>query len=197
MPEHEPTTKLLLRRAADGERDAIERLFARAYPDLLQAARFRMGPVLRSRMETLDVAQAAYVEAMRDLGSYEYQGKGSFYHWLLVILENKIRKQIEFLRAKKRDVRREVGFAPELAAATRERGGEPSPTRRLIANEDRHRLEQAMDQLSAIHREVIVLRYYVGMSWREVSICLERSEEASQMLCRRALTRLKSLYGEF
>jgi DNA-directed RNA polymerase specialized sigma24 family protein len=52
-----------------------------------------------------------------------------------------------------------------------------------------------MDLLSAEHREVIVCRYYLDMPWLEVGEHLGRSEEAAQMLCHRALIRLKRAYG--
>jgi RNA polymerase sigma-70 factor (subfamily 1) len=196
----ESTTRILIERAQKGDREATAALFARAYPELMQAARFRMGPTLRARMDTLDLAQTAYIEAYRDLARYEYRGKGSFLRWLLRILENKIRRQIEFLLAKKRDVRREV----ELDSPDVEREGGPRagrsparpPAQRLVEREDRQRLEAAMDRLDERYREVLVDRYYLAMSWREIGAALGRSEEACQMLCRRALLKLKRLYGD-
>ena len=191
MPGETPiTTRTLVQRAQNGDREAVEELFARSYGDLVQAARFRIGPALRARMDTIDIAQAAYQDAFRDLGQYEYRGKGSFRRWLLGIVENKIRHAVEYHRAKRRDLAREVGLrkAEVLPADA------TTVTRKLVEFEERERLERAMDQLREIDREVIVCHYWLGMSWREVGEHLNRSEEASQMLCRRALGRLKKLY---
>lgn len=190
MSLREPTTKRLLARARDGDRQALERLFVRAYPDLLQAARIRMGAVLRARLETRDVAQSAYYEAFRDLHRYRYQGQGSFYRWLLGILENKIRNRIDFFRAKKRDLRREK----RLADASSAPAPATTPTQRLVRSEERERLEAAMDRLPEEHRDVIISRYYLRMPWREIGEHLDRSEEAAQMLCRRALRKLREIY---
>ncbi len=191
MTEKGGTTKRLIQRAQEGDRSAIEQLFAKIYPDLLQAARFRLGHALRSRMDTMDLAQTAYFEAYRDLEQYQYEGKGSFHRWLLGILENKIRSRLKFFKAQRRDMRREVAVDSDknLPAPA------DSPTRKLIANEDRERIEAAMDRLSERHREVIVYRYYLRMPWGEIGEVTGRSEEAAQMLCHRALQKLKKLYG--
>ena len=66
----DPETRNLIDRARKGEREAIEELFARIYPDLLQAVRFRLGPTLRERLDSLDIAQSVYLEAYRDLGDF-------------------------------------------------------------------------------------------------------------------------------
>ncbi|MBI4600794.1 MAG: sigma-70 family RNA polymerase sigma factor [Planctomycetes bacterium] len=178
--------------AQQADREAQEELFARIYPDLLQAARFRLGPVLRARMDTLDLAQTAYLEALRDLRRYRYQGKGSFKRWLLAILENKIRRRLQFFKARRRDLRREVPLEPGHEIPSRS----PSITGNLIAREDRERLEGAMDKLPEDYREVIVNRYYLGLNWAAVGEHMGRSEEAAQMLCKRALARLRKLYGD-
>ncbi|MBI4586567.1 MAG: sigma-70 family RNA polymerase sigma factor [Planctomycetes bacterium] len=184
------TTGELVRKAQDGDREALETLFAKAYPDLLQAARFRIGAALRTRMEAQDLVQTAFYEALCDLSQYRYLGKGSFYRWLLSILENKIRNRLSFLKAKRRDLRREVAFDPErpIPAPT------SSPTVKLVARENRERLERAMDQLPEGYRKVIICHYYLRMPWREIGEHMGLKEEAAQMLCRRALLKLKQIY---
>lgn len=190
MPDRPPTTRRLIELAKARDQEAVEALFARAYPQLLQAARFRLGPVLRARLDTLDLAQTAYQAAFRDLGRYRYEGKGSFSRWLLGILENKIRNSLEYFQAKRRDMRKEVALdagAPIAAPAW-------SPADALEAVEDRERLEKVMDSLPEDYRDVLVSRYYLGMPWAEIGEQMGRSEEAAQMLCNRALARLKRLY---
>jgi RNA polymerase sigma-70 factor (ECF subfamily) len=181
----------LIRKAQQADRDAQEALFRRAYPDILQAARFRLGPELRARMDTMDLAQTAYSEALRDLPKYRYEGKGSFVRWLSAILENKIRNRLDFFRAQRRDLRREVPLDREAGVPA----PAESPTRNLIRGEDRARLEAAMDRLPPDYREVIVCRYYLRMPWSEVGVELRRSEEAAQMLLQRALLKLRALYA--
>ncbi len=190
MANKQPTTRGLVERAQKGDRDAIEALFAKSYPDLVQAVRFRLGEALRHRMDSLDLAQSAYLEAYRDLGGYEYSGKGSFRRWLMGIVENKIRGRLKFFKAQRRDMRRDVAL--EDQSIHRET---LSPVSRFLALEDRVRLEAAMDRLPDEYREVIISRYYLRMSWKAVGERHgQRSPEAVQMLARRALLKLKELY---
>ncbi len=192
MTDQTSTTKRLISLAQRGDRGAQETLFARSYGDLLQAARFRLGPALRARLEASDLVQSVYEKALGDLSLYRYRGKGSFQRWLLKILENQIRNTLAFLQAKRRDLRREVALdteRPILAPVT-------SPTRKLLANETRERLEKAMDQLQGAAREIIICRYYLGMAWHEIADGLGISEEAAQMRCHRALLKLKKLYQQ-
>ena len=191
MPEKKHTTQDLVSKAQKADRGALDALFKKAYPDLLQAARFRLGPELRKRMDTFDLAQAAYQDALQDLPRYCYKGKGSFVRWLLAILENKIRSQLQFFKRKRRDLRREVPILEGSSISSASR----SPATKLVAEEDRARLEAAMDQLSEEYRNVIVSRYYLRMSWRDIGDQLGRSEEAAQMLCHRALAKLKQWYS--
>ncbi len=190
MANKQPTTRDLVERARKGDREAVEALFAKSYPDLVQAVRFRLGEALRNRMDSLDLAQSAYLEAYRDLDGYEYGGKGSFRRWLMGIVENKIRGRLKFFKAQRRDMRREVAL--EGQSIPRET---LSPVSRFLALEDRVRLEAAMDRLPEEYREVIIARYYLRLSWKEVGERHgQRSPEAVQMLARRALLKLKELY---
>ena len=187
----EPSTKELVVMAQNGDREAAEKLFAKSYPDVLQAVRFRLGSALRNRMDTLDLAQSAYHEAFRDLPKYEYKGRGSFRSWLMAIIEHKIRGRLQFFRAQKRDMRRDVALdeGRDVAAEV------DSPAQRVLATEDRERLERAMDDLQDDYRDVIVYRYYLQLPWQEVGERMNgRTPEAAQMHCRRALLRLKQLY---
>ena len=185
----DPETRNLLDAARQGEREAIEKLFARLYPELLQAVRFRLGSKLRDRLDSLDVAQSVYLEAYRDLDAFK--GKGSFRGWLLKILENKIRDLADFHRAQKRDIRRDAALngidVAHQASST--------PSRQLMADETRSALEKAMDALSDEHRDVIIFHHYLDMSWQAVGEQMDRSESAAKMLFQRAIGKLKGLYS--
>jgi RNA polymerase sigma-70 factor (ECF subfamily) len=184
------STTTLVRRAQQGDRDALDFLFERAYPNLVQAARFRLGPDLRARMDTTDIVHSAYFEAFRSLSGFDPRGKGSFHRWLLQIVENKIRERLRYAKAQRRDMRREVRLSkePPIPAPSQ------APVRKLIDEEDQQRLEWAMDTLPDHYREVIIFRYYLEMPWRDIGEQLGRSMDAAQMLCHRALLKLKHVY---
>ncbi len=185
-------TQELLERAKNGDREATETLFARIYPDLLQAVRFRLGHELRGRLDSLDLAQSVYLEAFRDLGQFSYRGEGSFQRWLMAILENRIRDKVDFHRARKRDLRKQVALDTkfDVPRAT------STPSRQLISREAQKKLETTMEQLSQSYRDVILYRHYLQMPWEEVGDQMDRTQAAAKMLFKRALGRLRELYGE-
>src|SRR5262245_7332212 len=100
-------TEALIERAKAGEAAALNDLFARHHGLMVELARRKIGPRLRSKEEADDLAQTTFREATRDFGQYQYRGEGSFLRWLVQILQNKIRDRAEYYGATKRDVGRE------------------------------------------------------------------------------------------
>ena len=72
------STARLLQRARDGDRAAYDRLFALAADRLLLYVRLRLGKGLRDRLESMDVVQEAYLEAWKDLATFEPRDDGAF-----------------------------------------------------------------------------------------------------------------------
>jgi RNA polymerase sigma-70 factor (ECF subfamily) len=64
-----------------------------------------------------------------------------------------------------------------------------------IAADERRRVRRLVAQLRAPERDAIALRYAAGMTAREISEVIGRSEEATQKLLSRALVRLKEAYN--
>ena len=189
---HDLTTEDLARRAREGDREAMQALAERTYPGVLSAAKAmsRRRGGLRSRLESGDLAQSAYHDALRALPSYESRGAGSFRRWLLGVLRNKVRRRLASLLARRRDARREVPL--ESSGGTTSPG--ESPLARLLDGEHRARLEASLSGLSERHRRVIHLRYFEDLPWRDVGARMGISEEAAQMLCHRALLELNESY---
>jgi RNA polymerase sigma-70 factor, ECF subfamily len=60
----------------------------------------------------------------------------------------------------------------------------------LIVDERAQNLEAAIDSLSEAHRQVILLRKFEELSFREIGKRLGKSEDACRMLFARAMTAL-------
>ncbi len=142
---------------------------------------------LRDRFDTHDLAQSAYVDAFRALPSFVPAERGSFRRWLAGILRNKLRHRAAYLTAKRRDARREAPLAGAAAGAD-------SPSRRALRGEERARLAQALERLPARYADVIRWRFYDELALADVGARLGASEAAAQMLCRRALRKLRRAY---
>jgi RNA polymerase sigma factor (sigma-70 family) len=67
---------------------------------------------------------------------------------------------------------------------------ERSPLSLAILNEEALRLERAIEGLDPAHRDVILLRKFEELSFREIAGRMGRSEDACRMLLARALAAL-------
>ncbi len=65
-----------------------------------------------------------------------------------------------------------------------------SQTSRLVLDEKMQRLERALESLDDGHREVILLRRFEELSFKEIGERLGKSPDACRMLLARAMTAL-------
>jgi RNA polymerase sigma-70 factor (ECF subfamily) len=185
MDRHESAA--LLRRARDGAPDAIDALYQKVAGRLLALIRLRMGQALRARLESRDILQATLLKSFEHLPQFEQSDSASFMAWLAKIAENEIRDQADRQARQRRDARLEVRLETgDDVVATRVR----SALSRLILDEEAGRLEQALEALTEDHRDVIILRTFEELSFREIGLRLGKSEDACRMLFARAMTAL-------
>ena len=180
-------SSLLFTQARGGSREAIDAIFKR-YGDRLHALiRLRLGPDLRRRLESRDILQATLLKAFVGIERFDGSGTRSLMAWMGTIAQAEICDQADFYRRKKRDSGRDttLDFKAE-GVVERIR----SETSRLQLKEDARRLEQAIDALAEAHREVILLRSFEELSFREVGERLNKSPDAARMLFARAMAAL-------
>jgi RNA polymerase sigma-70 factor (ECF subfamily) len=197
--EPEDETRALVEEAQAGDVASLNRLFERYYGTMLDMARRRLGPRLRSKEDPADLAQTTFREAHRDFKSYNYRGEGSLLAWLIQILQNKIRDKAEFYSAGKRDLSKERAMEGPKNGEGERRIFEPSAddltvTMQVQQGEDFDLLRKALEELTDVHRQAITLVFFQGMSLRQAGEEMEgRSEDAVRMLLRRAEARLRDL----
>jgi len=181
----EGVTLDLVRRAQGGEDEAGNLLFEHYHDHLLLAVRLRLGPRMRSALESVDVFQSVALEVYRDLDGFTPQGEGSFGAYLNAVVLNKIRSRARYLDAAKRQGTERL---PEqdldrLPA----RGSEVSyhdPTGRF------ERLEREIGLLPDEQREVLLMRRFDGLASKEVARLLGKSDAAVRKLYSRAVASL-------
>jgi RNA polymerase sigma-70 factor (ECF subfamily) len=177
----------LLRRAREGSDEALNELYARYAGKLLALIRLRMGKDLRAQLESRDILQAALLKSFEHLGQLDGSDTGSLMGWLARIAENEVRDRADYHGRQRRDARREVPL-DEGVGAVAERAR--SALSQVIWGEEAERLERALESLDEKHREVILLRKYEELSYREIGERLGKSEDACRMLLARAMTAL-------
>jgi RNA polymerase sigma-70 factor (ECF subfamily) len=181
----------LVRRAIAGEREALDRLFAAQLEPVHAWVRRRLGPQLRARVDTQDLAQSSLAEAFRDLQGFEWRGRESFQRWLRRIVENKIRQKAIFFRRLKRDAGREIGPAEDGVPL----GVEPrTPSHILEQRYELAAVERALERLPASYRDVVRWARLEHLPYREIGERMGgRSEDAVRKLLVRAMLKLAEL----
>ena len=197
----DPKTQELVALAKDGDRSALNQLYAAYGEHVRWLVRLRMGKELRSKLESMDLAQEVLFRAFRGMGNFTYENEGDFVRWLSKIAENVFRDHLDKLHADKRDIRKERYLDdPGSNMETRDRRdlhgvSTTTPSMILSRREDFTRLEKAMDRLRTEYREVILLAKIEGLSYSQIGERLGKSVGAVKMLVSRATVALASAFG--
>ncbi|MFA5293774.1 MAG: sigma-70 family RNA polymerase sigma factor [Phycisphaerae bacterium] len=188
-------TQRLVTLAKDGDQSALNKLFEVYNERVLRIVRMRMGQELRSKQESMDIVQDAFISALRSLDNFTYQNEGDFLRWVSKIVENRIRDNIEKLHANKRDVRKEIPLSNTSATqdtfvGTFEPIDNTTPSLIMSNGEGLNKLEKAISELKPEYREVIILTKIEGLSHKQVGEKLGKSPDAVRMLLTRAMSTL-------
>jgi RNA polymerase sigma-70 factor (ECF subfamily) len=193
----------LARRATEGDVSALAELFARHRGRLRQMIRLRMDRRLHGRVDPSDVLQDAFVDLAAKLPEYASHPAIPIYLWLrLVVGERLLRVHRHHLGAAMRDAGREIslhqGAFPDASSASlaaRLLGQITSASRAAIRAEMQVLLQDAINGMDPIDREVIALRHFEDMTNDEVAAALDLTKAAASKRYVRAMLRLKSVIG--
>ncbi|MCP3919231.1 MAG: sigma-70 family RNA polymerase sigma factor [bacterium] len=182
-----------------GDEAALNDLLERYQRRLHRIVRIKLGKRLRQHLESMDVVQEVNIVAARKFGEFEPQGKSSILNWLSRIALNQIRAKNDYFGAEKRNTELEVSLevqrGPQAGAgAGHDVDDRLSPPERAWRKELREILDECMVELRPTYKNIILLRDYCGMSWREViRETGHENEHAAQQHHRRAWIKLRRL----
>jgi RNA polymerase sigma-70 factor, ECF subfamily len=182
-----PDSAVLLQRARGGSEEALGRLFELCGEKLLALIRLRLGPELRREMESRDVLQETLLKAFRRADQFRGTSRDALMGWLAVIAWNEIRDRAEHYRRLRRDARARVSWTSGFDVVERRLHSEAS---RIDLSDGLRQVTAALERLPADQREVILLRRFEELGFREIGARLERSEEAARKLFARAMASL-------
>jgi len=141
-----------------GDRKKLEGFEAVVVPQL--GAAYNLARWLtRNDHDAEDVVQEAYLRAFRFFDGFR---GGDSRAWLLTIVRNTYYTWLSSNRL--RDLSTPLDDESDVLQSDA-----PSPELNAIQVSERHRLEQALEELPAEFREVLVLRELEGMSYKEIS----------------------------
>lgn len=177
----------LVEQAKNGSQEALNRLFDLYGHRLLALIRLRMGPFLRSRLESQDLLQQTMLKAFERFDQFGGSGETTLMGWFGSIARNEIRDQAKYLQRGGRDVKRAV---PLEAAADAIAVPVRTEVSRLQFLAQAERLESAIETLDEIHREVLLLRRFEELTFPQIGEYLDKSPDACRMLYSRAMAAL-------
>jgi len=186
--------------ARGGSKEALGSLLElyRNYLHLL--ARTQIDLHLKKQVHPSDLVQDTFLEAYRDFGQFRGKTPAEFRAWLRRILVHNIARLVEkHVKAQKRDLRREASLQSRIESLERSSASFEaallSPWNSPAVKEEKQELATILAdhlaQLPENYREVIVLRNFEGLPFKEVAERMELTSGAVRILWLRALDRLK------
>jgi RNA polymerase sigma-70 factor (ECF subfamily) len=194
-------TDQLLQRVAQGDRQGWGELLERHRQRLRRMVALRLDQRLQGRIDASDVIQEAFLEASTRAAEYLSQPTMPFFLWLRFLTGQKLMAlHRHHLGAQMRDAGREVslyrGSLPETssaALAAQLLGHGTQPSEAAVRAERKIRLQEALNSMDPMDREVLALRHFEQLTTPEVAQVLGLKEAAAGKRYLRALKRLKEV----
>jgi RNA polymerase sigma-70 factor (ECF subfamily) len=204
MEHNSSDTVQLIEKARAGDAAALNGLFARHRERLRRMVQMRLDWRLQGRIDASDVIQDAYLEAARRMEEYLRESGMPLFLWLRFLVGERLMiLHRHHLGAKMRDARREVSLyrdalpeASSAALAAKLLGQHTSPSEAAVRAERMLRLQEAVNRLDPLDREVLSLRHFEQLSRAETAQVLGIEEGTAAKRYIRALKRLKETLAD-
>ena len=191
----------LLPRLDGGDERALAELFARHRERLRRMIRLRLDRRLQGRIDSSDILQDTYLEVARRAPEYLARPTMSPFLWLRFLTGQTLQAlHRHHLKVHMRDAAQEVSLrqraTPQANSASLAEmllGRLTSPTRAARRAEMQLRLQEIINGMDPVDREILALRHFEELSNGEVAQVLGLSKTAASNRYIRALERLKEL----
>lgn len=201
MADEPDEVRELLQRAAAGDQDALAEAFGLFRARLKRMVQLRMDRRLQGRVDASDVLQEAYLDLARRAAEFLTRPALPFFLWLRLLTGQRLLAiHRQHLGTKMRDIGHEValhhGAMPQATSASLAAqllGRLSSPSKAAMRAEMQLRLQEALNSMDAIDREVLVLRHFEELSNDETAEVLGLQKAAASNRYVRALKRLRSI----
>lgn len=204
MSNHEERTAIgdsicgLIQQARGGSTDARNQLLTQLRTYIALVAQRQKAPELQAKFGHSDLVQESMAMAVQKFDQFEGSCEAELLAWVKAILENEIKQARRSFRSEKRDVFRERPMDDQRNLNTHSTHAplqipdrELTPRTFALQNEEEHRIQAALNSLDEEHRQVIELRNWEKLSFRDIGQRMNRSENAANKLWYRALIALR------
>ena len=184
-----------------GDPAAAGELFAACRDRLKRMVRLRLDRRLQGRLDASDVLQEAFIDVQKKAPDFAAKPDMPAYLWLrLVTAERLLILHRHHLGAQMRDAAQEVSLcrgglpaASTNSLANLLLGRLTSPTQAAIRAERQLRLQEALNGMDPLDREILALRHFEELSNSEAAAVVELSKTTASNRYIRALKRLREI----
>lgn len=163
-----------------GRINSYSALVEKYYPKIVSFI-YRAGVCME---DAEDLAQETFIRAYNNL--YRYDSRWSFSTWIFRIAINLCRNHKKHRKP----------VAVEIGEAVRNGSGLISEGQYLDEIYNKQLVAYMFESLKKDVKEIMILRYYEGLSFDEISGICKISKDAVKMKISRALNKLRRIYGE-
>ena len=180
--------RVLLNRYLSGDQRAISQLIERHTPRVRDYIRM----MVKDRDVADDIMQETFIKVVRVIDDGRYADNGKFLSWVLRIAHNQV---IDYFRANKISKAVNESDAGYNMLGTL-RFAESTVEDRMISQQIETDVRRLVDMLPDEQREVVMMRYYSGMSFQEIADQTEVSINTALGRMRYALINLRRMIKE-
>lgn len=196
-------TEDLIRLACGGDEGALAELFRRYRQRLRRMVQLRLDRRLQGRIDPSDVLQEAFIDLTNRMPRYAADPAIPFFLWLRMVTgERLLAFHRRHLKAAMRDAGREVSLCrnnmPQASSdsiAAHLMGHLTSASKHAMRAELQLKLEEILNEMDPIDREILVLRHFEDLTNNEAAVALGISKSAASNRYVRALKRLRAALG--
>ena len=195
---------ILLRRAAAGNQEALGTIFSRYRDRIKRMVELRLSRRLAGRVDGSDVVQESFLNISTRLDEYLANPTTSFFIWLRNMTALKLAEvHRRHLGTQLRDAGREVTLhrgslpmADSVSLAAQLLGKLTAPSQAAIKAETRLLVQEALNTMDPIDREVLALKHFEQLSTAEIADVLGLSKAGAGSRYLRAIKRLRAILDQ-
>lgn len=163
---------------------------------LLAMLKRRIDPRLQRRIEPEEILQKMIIRARERWADEQQAAKAMGYSWLYRLALDVLMDEWRHANAGKRSLEREMPL-PEAASiqlGSMLAGGDPGPLTEAQLGELRERVRTCLALLPTKYREVLWMRHNDDLSYREIGLIVEISEDNAAQRYARGLRKFREMW---
>src|SRR3954454_11651299 len=178
MTDPPSETQCLLERLRAGDRRALADLFQRHRDRLRRMVELRLDARLQGRIDASDVLQDGFLDLAKRVESYLSDPRLPVFLWLRLVISDRLAVvHRRHLGARMRDAAQEVSLyrdplpqASSAALASMLLGRLTTPSNAAIRAEQILQVQEAVNSLDPLDREVVALRHFEQLTRAETAV---------------------------